>query len=64
MSSVKSDTEVTRKRIEPDLVIRDPEYKPNYPQADNELLFSLMNIGAGVIECLKSICWLKNGSRK
>lgn len=50
ISSVRNDTEIIRKRTEPKLVIRDPEYKPNYPQADNELLFSLMNIGGGVIK--------------
>lgn len=44
MSSVRNDTEITRKRTDPKLVVRDPEYKPNYPQSDNELLFSLMNI--------------------
>jgi hypothetical protein len=39
ISSMRNDTEITRKRTDPQLVVRDPEYKPNYPQADNELLF-------------------------
>ncbi len=50
ISSVRNDTEIARKRTDPQLVVRDPEYKPKYPQADNELLFSLMNVGGGVIK--------------
>lgn len=34
----------------PKLIISDPDYRPNYPQSDNELLFCLMNIGGGAVK--------------
>jgi hypothetical protein len=33
----------------PLLALKFPSYKPNYPQFDNELFFSLSNIGGGVV---------------
>ena len=34
----------------PLLVVKYPEYRPDYPQTDNELFFSLMNIGSGAVK--------------
>lgn len=51
IASTKNDIEITRKQLtEPKLAIRDPEYKNNYPYSDNELYFSLMNVGAGALK--------------
>lgn len=34
----------------PVLAVRYPEYRAEYPQSENELLFSLMNIGSGAVK--------------